>query len=215
MIQTRENHMNSITDGPIVAGGKYQLKCGIDGRGERVVHLESLDIYPFEVAPDRYVSGPKVGEVVEGNWGAGFSTPLGWVGVSCCLKSEADAVRSAEAWRKSDGVGRVRGGIRRWRERDGRIRLVAEGRREIPLSDSDRTILWDYLESFPWPAPEPEPEARQLSPELQRILDRAETGAMLDAERTPLAGPRPERNPGGRCPECGYSNGHRMDCCFV
>jgi len=207
--------MDSIIDGPIVANGKYQLKCGIDSRGEREVYLESLDSYPIEVAPDRYVSGPKVGGAVEGNWGAGFSTPLGWVGLSCCLKSEADAERSADLWRRKDGSGRDRAGICRWRERDGRIKLIAEGRHEIPLSDSDRTILWDYLESFSWPAPVPEPEARQLSPELQQVLDQAETASMLDLERTPLAARLPERNSGGRCPECGYSNGHRMDCCFA
>lgn len=203
--------MRSITNGPVV--GEYQLKHGIDEEGRRRAWLESLESYPFEVAPDRYVSGPKAGQVVEGNWGAGFASPLGWIGVSCCLKSEAEAERSAESWRRSEGAGRVRGQVRRWRDRDGRIRLVAEGQREIPLPEADKLLLWDYLESLPPIAPETEP--RQLAPEMRRAIDQAETEAMLELERTPLAPPLPGRNPHGRCPECGYTHGHRMDCCFL
>ena len=211
--------MDSINDfedlGPVVAEGCYRLKWTVTGRGHKSFYLESLESYPFEVAPDRYVSGPKAGQDVPGRWGAGFQTPLGWIGASCCLGSEAEAERSAESWRRSEGRGRIRAEIRRWRDRDGSIRLIAEGKHLLPLSESDRATLWDYLESIPGPEPEPEPEARRLDPRLQAEIDRSETYALLELERTPMAPAFHDRNPGGRCQECGYTHGHRMDCCFA
>jgi hypothetical protein len=41
-----------------------------------------------------------------------------------------------------------------------------------------------------------------------------DAASMTEAERTPLA-PAAERNPGGRCPECGHTPGPPLDCCFA
>ena len=54
---------------------------------------------------------------------------------------------------------------------------------------------------------------------MPRLVSRygpapSEVGARIKAERTPLR-VIGERNPGGCCPECGQSHGHRMDCCFA
>jgi hypothetical protein len=99
-----------------------------------------------------------------------------------------------------------------------------------PITPEEEAFLRPFIRLFPdlqaearrgWAESRAKAEAErpfeQAAAERERNIARmglAETEAMCEAEGTPLVIPR-DRNPGGRCEECGYSRGHRMDCCFA
>ena len=57
---------------------------------------------------------------------------------------------------------------------------------------------------------------REVAPPSRAVVPGlAEIEAACEAEGTPLRVQTEEVNLGGRCSECGYTYGHRMDCCFI